>query len=965
MCSEYQVTLHSSQETLFFSQHAGELCQWILTNIENHTQLMKKANVTIRAGNREVETALDIEPGLHEYRVYAPVLWLQSPPEPAASLSIEVDGHLISTQVSVGHHRPWTVYLLSDVCTDATWVYDSFEAMVKDDAELLEAELRFAEKTRNKPLPNRNHYNLVHARQIEYFLSIFPEKRDLLIRSFQQGVVQLNPFYTMMNTGAVSLEELIRHFYPARNFARQYGLDYSYANHQETPSITWGMATVLSGAGIRHLIKAILPYECPWVSRAQEPPLFIWEGPDGGQITLRKRNKDYVEGSFVLKGLAETNRVLHEEILPSYLALGDQYPFDAISLLGVYGDLIPEGGGRYWVEANPQLGDSPQSKDLVPVKVQTVIEYNSQGWEYPKLINASHSQFWEDIDRQISERDLKLEVRRGDYGHGWDAWPACLAAELAGWRQAQERALQADFLLAIASRFLDEEIIQGLRQDWGIGWDNVRYLSDHAWNGANDANRQLNLHLRQGWQQTANLKFASVIQQSLEGLASQIPNREQGLLAVFNHLGWERSGIVYLPDMVQPVQVFDLASDEPVPSQLVEDGDNRGLYFEARSLPPVGYRVFALRERADIAVTKQALWHIKGNRLEGETYLLEISPVTGGVVRLFDKTHGRELISPESPYHLNQWLYWSEGVEHTPTSASVRIGPVGDCFAQMIVETSLLQIRCKTTYTLYGGSDHVDICNEIEKEPSSEEQELDFVFPFNILNCEAVYEAPGALIRPGLDHLPGAGHNVYPLRHFVEIYNQDYGITFSPRDSFLIEFGHQTTFEDPLQPELSTGTLFVPVLENVIDSQECIRDQGGNQHFRFRFSLRGHRDGFKPVAAVRFGSESCSDLLSIPVQGSKTARLPGDAHSFICLRPDHVLLACLKLAEEDGLIARLWEFQGDPALVSLSLAGLGDLRSAHVTDLLEIDQEPLQVAANQVVVPVKARGISTVRLELG
>ena len=89
--------------------------------------------------------------------------------------------------------------------------------------------------------------------------------------------------------------------------------------------------------------KSILPYECPWAARLEEPPLFRWEGraEDGSQILMRRRNMDYVEGNFVLRDQRATNTALHDQIIPGYEQLGEQYPLNALSLIGCYGDLAP------------------------------------------------------------------------------------------------------------------------------------------------------------------------------------------------------------------------------------------------------------------------------------------------------------------------------------------------------------------------------------------------------------------------------------------------------------------------------------------------------------------------------------------------------------------------------------------------------------------------------------------------
>ena len=135
----------------------------------------------------------------------------------------------------------------------------------------------------------------------------------------------------------------------------------------------------------------------------------------------------------MLRGLRATNTAIHDQVLQRYEHLGEAYPFDAIALVGCYGDL------------------SPRSADLGAKKVATIAAYNAQGWTYPRLINASHKQFWEAIDSQISERRIQVPVYKGEWGTAWDAWPASMAYYFAAWRRAQERAALADKLAAIVA----------------------------------------------------------------------------------------------------------------------------------------------------------------------------------------------------------------------------------------------------------------------------------------------------------------------------------------------------------------------------------------------------------------------------------------------------------------------------------------------------------------------------------
>lgn len=923
-------TIINTQETIFFSYVEGRLRQWVTATIWNSRPEAVQAVVTIEAGGERVATPLELLPGVREYTCYAPVLWPLHPPETAAPLRLTVGDEIATAAVSIGTHRPWTIYLLSDVCTDYTWAYAREEDVRADDAALTEAELTLAEAG-----PNR--YNLVHAREVEFYLERYPDQAEKLFDHIRRGSITLNPIYNMSLTGDMSLEELIRQFYPARKWALEHGLPLAWANHQETPTIAWAMATVLAGSGVRHLVKAILPYECPWAARLEEPPLFAWEGPDGNRILVRRRNKNYVEGNFVLRDLRAINTALHMEIIPQYEALGDRYPFDAIALLGCYGDL------------------SPCSRELPARKVAGVAAYNAQGWDYPRLVNAAHGEFWRDVEAQIEARHIQVPTFRGDYGASWEAWPSSLACDFAGWRRAQERAALADRLAAITS-CLAPARYEAQRAQLAEGWKNLIYLADHAWNGADEENRALNARLRRQWQTSANVAFDAVIAEGLATLGELIPAGGTGV-AVFNGLSWPRTDIVRLV-LEKGAEVTPVDA----PAQLVEEDGLPVLYFEARNVPATGYRVFTLAEGelptpAPLPPTCC---------LESPFYALEVSPVTGGLVSLYDKTRGVELVDPASPYHLNQCLYLSDGVEHTPRAAIVEAGPCGPVFSQLVVRAALKNITLTTRYTLYAHLDRLDIHNELEKLPTSEPQELNFAFPFRVPDRQYRFEAPGVVITPGADQRPGAGQAVTAVRHFVDVFNEEYGVVLVQADSGLVEFGGRTSTEDPTEPAPHNSTVLALALQNRIDWHEAIRDQAGATHFVFRYSLRGHAGGFDPVAAARFGWENANNELQAVYlrPGNRPSPLSPDMHSFLCVTPENVIVTCLKPAEEEGLIVRLWECAGHPTTASLAVSGLGTLRAAHLTDLLERDERELEVVDGALNVPLKAYGLATVRLML-
>jgi alpha-mannosidase len=860
------------------------------------------------------------------------------------------------------------LYVLSDVCTDATWVHHDYPAVRKDDADLTAAELALSQAMRGGPESNQNRYNLVHALNLEYFEEFYPERLEQLAEAMRREEGTLNPFYNMTLTKNLSLEEQIRHFYKAREWAVRYGLELKYANHQETPSIAWDLAGILADCGIDFLVKGILPYECPWAARLAEPPVFLWEGPDGARVKLRRRNQDYAEAYCLLKGLEETNRQVHEKTIPEFEAWGKRYPFSAIGMVGVYGDLVMAEPGKL------------QARDFPVLKAAAIARYNAQGWEYPRLVNAAHAQFWQEIDRQISERGIELEVSRGDYGAGWDMWPACLASDAQGWRRAQERSALADRLAAILAR-IDAPWYEAQAGELSAAWKNLKMLADHAWNGANHANRLLNRRLRREWQTAANQGFDRVIRAGLSALAAHVAPQDQASLLAFNPLGWERDGLAAAPGADARTQVIDSQSGESLPVQF--DPQAGSLYFLARGVPSLGYRTFRLAASASPSLAEAASprgpFVFGQNTLEGSFYRVEISPVTGGICSLYDKTRRKELVQPDSPYHLNQALYFSEGApdpggsyplfqalkieggaEYTPASAQAAPGAQGPLFASLVVTAAMQGIRLKTTITLHAHFDRVDIRNEILKPVSEERQQLDFAFPFLLPDRQIRLEQPGAILDPERESLPGAGLSAAVVRHFVDLFNAENGVTLSLIDSFTIQFGGRTTALDP-QTIPPSSTIFALALGNIYDSNEAIRDQGGVEEFVFRFSLRGHAAGFEPVSALRSAWESCNPLETVPLTGPGTGELPPEAHSFAWVEPSSVILAGFKAAEEEGLIARLWEIGGEAAEAEVRLAIPGAPVQGILTDHLERDRAELRREPGGVVVPVKGRGVATAR----
>jgi alpha-mannosidase len=948
------------RETVYFSTLPGsdELGQWLLLRVKNQSARMYPARAVVRAGGMKTTTHLDILPGNREYRCFAPKLWPDHPPQKQAKIRLEFSEGNCFAVCGVGSYRPWTLYLLSDTCSDYTWTYSTELRYKADDVALTEAELGALDATISDQPANRNRYNFVVANEVKFYEEAHSDSDTArLFQAIREGYFSVSPFPNMSLSCAQGLEELIRQFYMARKWEKQYGIPMRYANHQETPTITWALASVLAGCGIPYLVKGLLPFDAPWAQRLAEPPIFLWEGPDGSRIRYRRYNHHYNEGQFILRDIKNINNSLERRLIPEYESYGSSYPFDFVGLVGCYGDL------------------SSQTAAMAGIKASHIAAYNNQGWEYPRFVNASHQLFWEEVERRV-DRGADLPIVRGDYGTGWEVWLATLADLFADWRRAQERGPNADRVHAVAGR-IDQEWMKRRQVELSRGWVALINLADHAWNGAEEENRKLNLSLRRRWADQANSCFDRVAQEGLQLLAARISkDKGDAVCLVMNMQGWDRTDVVRIPvDSLPPAfqdeQIVVVGSDgEAIPTQIGTEQGRSHFYFEAGDVPSLGYRTYRVQSRK--------IGHdgprIKTNGIENRYYRIELDPKNGAVRSLYCKALDRQMLSPNQKYGLHRWIYRLNDQDQPIEEVKIRAGNTGPVFAELLIESRCSQVQVETALRLYNSLDRIEFRNHVHKIPTTGKEQLHFLFPVDIPNCRYRFEAPGAIITPGEvgsggEQLPGSGQAYTAIRHSSDIFNDLCGMTLSQADSGFVLFGHRTEFEDPCEPDRKSSALIALALGNTVNYAEVTRDQAGHDSFTFRYYLRFYRH-YAPESSLRFGWESSNPFSSMIVpreRGQFTAPesaelLPADKHSFLTVSEEKIVLVNTKVSEEhpdDGLIVRLWNLAEDSASATVKVSSLWPLKSVQATDLLERQRDSLPVKDNSFSIIMPGRGFAT------
>jgi len=367
-----------AKDTVFYYKVNEQLRQGIEVLIENKTGQIQTGIVKITANGFEpVNTNLhDIAIDKGIYTVYAPVVFPNVGTEYTtyrggkhhsvqAKIELTVGSSSLSKDIKIGRWRPWTVYVCQDTCADFTWRLNE-EDTIKCSSNLTESHLQTVSDTKDMPFESQNRWNINQTMDVMWFIERKKEKMKELLKRVKDDHVSISPIFNACLTGIMSTEQAIRSLYYARQLERDYGVDYSVVEHIEVPTITWGMATLFSNAGLKYFVKGWLLWMVPFNLNRDDIPIFYWEGPDGSKI-LTASDKGaslrdaYCQGIFLSRTYEEAIEELHDWWIPHFEDHAE-YPYDAFILLGSHGDLAKE------------------SEQQIPNLVSNIIKYNSEPW---------------------------------------------------------------------------------------------------------------------------------------------------------------------------------------------------------------------------------------------------------------------------------------------------------------------------------------------------------------------------------------------------------------------------------------------------------------------------------------------------------------------------------------------------------------------------------------------------------
>jgi hypothetical protein len=159
----------------------------------------------------------------------------------------------------------------------------------------------------------------------------------------------------------------------------------------------------------------------------------------------------------------------------------------------------------------------------------------------------------------------------------------------------------------------------------------------------------------------------------------------------------------------------------------------------------------------------------------------------------------------------------------------------------------------------------VDLCYRLDKIPNPEAEALYVAFPFSppITDYRSLIttylDLPGAVMRPGLDQVPGTATDWHSLQHYFAVEGGGRTVVVVSPDIPLVQVNGINTgkWQESVPPH--NGLVMSWVMNNYWFTNFPAAQGGG---FTWRYSLQAFPGAFDPAAAAR-----CAQAVRQPLVG--------------------------------------------------------------------------------------------------
>jgi len=822
-------------------------------------------------GKDEFEKQLDFGYNVHYLEI--PVIKRKTNIPVKAVIANET---LVDEKVSLEPVKEMTIFLLHHSHVDIGYTHVQ-EEVEKLQWEHLEKAIELAEASQDNPPGSRFRWNTEVMWAVESYLKNADNiKRKQFLDAVKKGWIELDGMFANMLTGLCSSEELFHLFDAGVDISNDAGVRLKSAMITDIPGWSWGVVAPMAQSGIRYfsagtnrghrigsIVKELGDKPFYWVSPSGEEKVFTWIHQEGYSL--------FHTG---LGGNVQKNLLSEEKIFPYLNWLAENnYPYDMTVL-------------RYNIGSD----NGPPDDNLCEL-----VEAWNEKYESPQLFISTVSEAFGTIEARFRET---IPEYRGDITGYWEDGAISSAYETTVNRRNAARLGQAEVLFSMgqANQYPALEIDKI--------WNKIMLYNEHTWGSWNSISEPEAPFTTQQWE--TKRSFALEAEKASKELIqaafkSSLPRGgEVEILEVVNTNSWTRSGWASYPVDVNKnaYRVFD-SREQSVSTMTTHKNE---LAFYVTDLPAFSSRKYFLKP-VDKHKKQKA---VEGQlRLENDYFSLLIDKANGSIKKLVWKKTGEDFVNHDSGLGLNQYIYIAGRSPEDPEFATVK-----NVFQ---VDKNTLSIKfeapgCQTLQSIISLDDfapRIEITNNIFKAKVYDPEGVHFAFPFSVKNGKMHYDMALADCRPETDQLPGSNKNFISIENWVDISNNNFGITWSSPDAPLVEVGAIMNdpisygYIDHLEP---SQTFFSYVMNNYWETNYLAAQEGV---VSIKYSIEAN-DGFDPAQAEKIALEQRIPLLVFPAGNTGENKKLG-----IYIENPNIIILASRI-HEDELLISLQNYSDNP-----------------------------------------------------
>ena len=961
-----QIVIKNVEQTPFFQKKKGNesLKQLVYISISNN---LKEGHFQLDVKNGRLlvhsEQLKFLPGGDSKNEIFIPEQ------EVATDLQFSIlsgDGQSLDTKIVAWRpQKKWKIYHVAYSHHDMGYA-DYFHLMRRDVRELgIELALDYCKLTDSWDKESQYRWTVETSEPMARWIRNAPkEKVDELVARIKEGRIELGAIHNSANVEMLNAEFLARLFYtPNRYIVDMLGIEpRKLALLDDVEGLPRSLPLYTKETGLKYFFHGRNNGE-DQMRPASSNAFYKWLSPDNDKDNMTWFQTTHYHCSIHAGDFAEGKMSVVQDILKSYEE--KNWPLNCVMFK------------ECWDFSLPVFDNS------------ILINNWNKKWEYPKVINATMTMFFEDGTSQLKPDNTFVFDK--DAPNSW------VDEHYADFKSASQARLLSNKLVEVES-FGAVASASGAKgsiwEDVWAGYNNLLNFDEHTMGAYSEGlvqapstlkNSEASLECYYETEYSMHGAFVTDAKTYIDKAKEKVNRQFDGLiktngdstLAVFNPLAFERSDVVRLQNMSGEFQLTDNVTGKIVPTQKLPDNS---IAFVATNIPSMGYKTYKIVK--DKLAPPLSPMMAKTSTLENRFYKVLFDTKNGAVSSIWDKELKKELVDPKANYKLGEYLYnyVDEKEKDYRAESATLTASKGNVSEVMVAKIKAKGVReMEQTIILYNEIKRIDFVVTMDKSPSMRRHEdyktytfwgkesVFFAFPFNVPGFTIHHDLPGTVVEPIADQSEGSTTSHYGIQSFSDISGNDFGITLATAECGLIEYGYprhsQLWVNESFLKKTEKSCMFLYPMNNWFGTNIQVDQQGKHN---LTWSISSHSGNWIDGKAYISGAEISHPLYArFLLKSNSSGTMPSDEFGFLKIDKPNVSVSTFKPAEMNGsgYILRVNEVCGQSTEVTIKLPFLEKIEKAEETNLIEVNRGiPVKVDGNSLTFMINGFGLKTIRI---